>query len=289
MNNKDRIKFLDCFVNGDIKGFIEILKKYFNSPSKDYFLKFVNGSYETDKSKETNNYLNAIRTDSIWFSSPSTFNDPFDCLYNIDLYEPIRNMVSEMPNTELNVPPEEDTKACREFQKALNEFFNDYLRENTALYPHGFVSCLFEFSNLKSLKMWSHYANSHKGFCIRYTRHDIANIPDSQFFPVAYKKEHTLSTKKDTQNAFSRILVKSTEWSYEKEWRVIKDNPDNESGKLISGIKADAIYIGCKADKKLRKELRKICREKGIKLYQMNIKPGTFSLYAQRIKLRRTT
>ena len=82
------------------------------------------------------------------------------------------------------------------------------------------------------------------------------------------------------------VLAKSAEWSYEKEWRLIAAPeiiPENEEiGFLVDGIKAKAVYMGCRISEQLKDDLKRLCRKKGIALFQMNIRPGTFELYSEK-------
>lgn len=90
--------------------------------------------------------------------------------------------------------------------------------------------------------MWSHYADSHKGFCIEY---DLTKVDfnKNQFvlFPVKYSHKRppipwtsmlnnneTSINKKVLYDIIMSVLTKDDIWSYENEWRFInlsKVNP----------------------------------------------------------------
>ncbi|AVQ40483.1 hypothetical protein C7M56_18075 [Clostridium botulinum] len=98
-----------------------------------------------------------------------------------------------------------------------------------------------------SLLMWSHYTNSHSGFCIEYDFTQINNVC-SELHPVFYDNkiiDITQYYKYKNQDLFKvAILNKSTEWSYENEWRIVEYNSISE-GVSINVPKPIALYFGC--------------------------------------------
>ena len=80
--------------------------------------------------------------------------------------------------------------------------------------------------------MWVHYANHHRGICVEYDLLEINNILNFAAVPVIYSTQRAcfdyLNPKRIEQD-MHKLLVesltsKSPEWSYEKEWRIIRDN-----------------------------------------------------------------
>lgn len=75
--------------------------------------------------------------------------------------------------------------------------------------------------------------------------------------------------------------TKSTDWAYEKEWRLFgeyKINEPYQNGKIVKMAKASGIYMGVNIDSDIKRHLMKICREKGIKLYQMQLAQKRYGL-----------
>ena len=122
--------------------------------------------------------------------------------------------------------------------------------------------------------MWAHYAKSHEGFCVEYDfkrymkgcEENCVNIlgchnfmlnltlapvhySGSRFDATNYLKtifQHELGTRlnvplppyhADVLFMTKALLVKSEDWSYEKEWRLISP-PENESKERAAEIKA---------------------------------------------------
>jgi hypothetical protein len=196
-----------------------------------------------------------------------------------------------------------------EFQKTYQEHRIDLIIELSlkSLRQCALVGCLSE--NVDSILMWSHYASNHTGFVLNYDfkelyRIDIglANVQGSHFLdkkisPILYKKERFDATYYiefhyiddfyrhlglrlhypffDKLFYYKFFLYKSTEWGYEKEWRIIKttnidiDNkPDFE---YIDNIKPKEIYLGKDISEVDKSILIDIAKYKKIKIFQMQI------------------
>jgi hypothetical protein len=83
--------------------------------------------------------------------------------------------------------------------------------------------------NPVSKLMWSHYSDSHRGFCIEY---NFAKLPYDDLrrrlcFPVFYTHKLRDATRYmaktdfiDYNNLFGQFMW-SDDWAYEKEWRIV--------------------------------------------------------------------
>ncbi len=179
-----------------------------------------------------------------------------------------------------------------------------------ALKQSSLVACLSE--NFESILMWSHYADNHKGFVLNYDfkeRYSIeTNIPgikatefaDKKLFPVSYSNHrydatfyvefHFIETffKRlglkfdrpffDKLFYYKVLLFKSDDWSYEKEWRIIKqtniDYTDNKPNiDFITNIRPKEIILGAHIDDRNKQKLIQIAREKKIRIFQMKLEP----------------
>lgn len=163
------------------------------------------------------------------------------------------------------------------------------------------VACFSETIN--SPLMWAHYAAYHKGYALEYDFRDREfhsnGDCDTSLFPIIYSQKRydateygiwrllaTLSNNietepqlqiyKDLLFAYKVVLHKSTDWEYEKEWRMIAifrniyhEIVDNRC-QIVKRPKA--IYFGCEIPTIYKKILSKIADEKNIKKYQMYVK-----------------
>ena len=135
--------------------------------------------------------LRSLADNRIYLSRPKDFNDPFDCI----LYRQMNYL---------------DNKVFREVIDRIKAF------------------CVSATN--KSILMWSHYADSHKGFCIEYQidRSYLDNVEvHSHFNEIDYRKDYSREEK--FINIFNdAFFVKNKIWKYEKEYRLLTYNqPEN--------------------------------------------------------------
>lgn len=129
------------------------------------------------------NSLNALRNNEIWFSRGMNFNDPFDCSVNVPITLMSERTITEFINSNKHasvfIELAKKNKELIDYivTQQMERNFN-YVKEGgvtkTDLYPvyelviaslfRSFVCC-FSQTATNSL-LWSHYANSHTGFCI---------------------------------------------------------------------------------------------------------------------------
>ena len=188
---------------------------------------------------------------------------------------------------------------------ATEEFFNAVLWAREQRY----AACFSE--EFKPTLMWAHYAKGHEGFCVEYDfkkymkgcEENCVNILGCHSFmlnltlaPVHYSGSRfdatnylkTLFQQKlgtrlnvslppyhaDVLFMTKALLVKSEDWNYEKEWRLISP-PENESkeepprSKLLTRTPPTAVYIGARASSETEEKLEYICSLKNIPCYKM--------------------
>jgi hypothetical protein len=133
------------------------------------------------------------------------------------------------------------------------------------------VSC-FSKNNL-NLLMWSHYADSHQGFCLEF---DSNLEPFSKAFEVTYKSEvpqinsDLLMTEKIGLESLQKLLsFKSIDWEHEEELRLIHQESNKSYSYSYKSLKA--IYFGIRAN---QSDIEIICsiiksQNPTVKLYKM--------------------
>lgn len=66
------------------------------------------------------------------------------------------------------------------------------------------------------------------------------------------------------------LLTKSTDWKYEKEWRLFKLQTDYfDKHRCITKLKPSAVYLGINMTEDNKQRIIKICTEQNIPCYQM--------------------
>ena len=174
------------------------------------------------------NLLDSLIRGYIYFASSEQLNDPFDSRISI-----IKSLDSAIGKSKGKV--KEKLQKLRKGEKQLNAL-------NEKLSKSGIFSCSHNRHSraLRQPWLWSHYADKHKGICLIY------NIPDQYVLdqamaavPMDYKSNPLInfflkwgkSSRKLTAREFNDDLakkylsIKDECWSYEDEYRLIKENP----------------------------------------------------------------
>ncbi|MBR6163818.1 DUF2971 domain-containing protein [bacterium] len=199
--------------------------------------------------------IKILESETIRFSSPKTFNDPYDsdvpilfentkCLdnkYFINLVKKIKQL------------PQANTNECEDLGKSLEHYNN--LGKRITYDPKKYLDKCFY--NLKkymrilslskindNLLMWGHYADCHKGIVIGFSKSymlfkNARDVLYSSEIPAVGDKlvKDILMTKSETLEALEKVfLTKSTDWKYEQECRCMFDVRNNY--KYISSLKS---------------------------------------------------
>jgi hypothetical protein len=257
---------------------------------------------------------NAFTRDSIesgkfWFSSPTKFNDPIDCgisLSTIGSTPFLTNLlakgfseIGKATGTSIKNPSQTEsiTKSILQFTnnitnnaETISEEINEakadqiaYLNLKEKFASSGILS-LSELGD--NILMWSHYAQQHKGVCIEFERtaSSILGMPDTTL-PVRYSiKAPTIDARryrvadneerKEIEN--SLVLTKAADWTYEREWRVIKNKCANSTQTI--DCKIASITLGLRAEDDTQEYVSSLAKRRGFKVKKAKLKENEFGL-----------
>lgn len=242
---------------------------------------------------DTSNYYKDLLKNILYFSAKSQFNDPFDSQiptrYKLcsekELDEYLENLLiksgidGDDKSNKLEMAKERLKNNPQEIQITID----NYIERK--------VGILALTENFQNLLLWAHYANKHTGFCIELDAQLLNKIINAEFqknqdlsfifkikyqdkFPVINPCRHSFEQR--TQLEF---LIKSKDWKYEQEWRIILLNGSRQKRELPAEV-FKKIYFGLKThpDNIIRsKELLRQYNPK-IELYQAVKKKDAFSL-----------
>lgn len=191
-------------------------------------------------------------------SSPSTFNDPFDC----------------------------------------HMAFPGASRQDLATRSRDIVDTIWRVGSLAESPcnrlMWSHYADNHRGLCIEYDFSAFDPFSAGVIFaPVIYSPKRPQVPEKllndvatdqldrqDYRFLTSTLFTKDSVWQYESEWRIVKGV---YVGTQASSLHIEfemppisAVYFGAATDNSCKgqvakKELQELCSQAGIPTFSMRL------------------
>lgn len=199
----------------------------------------------------------------LYHALPEQFNDPFECRPHFELPkdpkksqaidEHLINLLIKQGHTrdtaELNISDSMRKEGFIE-ETILNSVRKTY-RESRI--------CSFA-TQRENLLLWSHYTDSHKGFCIEF---DAKRMPISGAYKVKYEDDYPeieYPPPKD-KSIFRPALIKSKAWKYEGEYRsifvpdaTIQQENDGES-LILNGDEIKHVYFGVDIDQKYKEKI----------------------------------
>ncbi len=248
-------------------------------------------------------HKNILLKNQLYFSSPSDFNDPFDCRIPEDYSllnsnEKIDAFLTKMRIDHINKGSFQEgdiEEMLKKFEFKLRNDVSKIQDEYNSLY----FSSIDEYFGIVSLSerwnsilMWSHYADYHKGFCVGFSEEKLTQNFECASGPVFYPSDNTfprLDPIRDFLNTFPvQSHTKSNEWQYEKEYRLVKlfyPNPPsiNDRIQTFSDDNISEVIIGLNASEQTKKEIISLSKEKNVPVYQITKLPFSFEIARQQL------
>ena len=233
-----------------------------------------------------------------YLNKPNGFNDPFDCHY--------MSPASYFALVDLLQLPAHDSDLQTRFYDIMNKGLDSkHFEHNTSIEENTGVTCFTE-NNPEKIIMWSHYAAYHKGMCLEYDFSQCNAEIFTMLLPVLYENELIFkeSKSKDPRVTFyfdviQTCLIKSKEWEYENEWRIINPNCYSENDFNLPCFNPSSILLGLnsslqgeiedKGDYKNRMifidKIKNFAGRNKIPVYQMKRSADLFKLTPEKIAL----
>ena len=230
--------------------------------------------------------LGSLIRRNLYFSPTDKFNDPFDCCYHLtelsesDLAQILANADSEGHDTRPVREKLDDPKYRSETLEALTNDMHSRIKH--ASKSRGV--CCFSGRN-DSLPMWSHYGDSHTGFCLEF---DACKLPMTKARRVTYRDHFPEVApaeflQEDSSEVFDRMMCrKSLDWIDEDEWRLVHD----QSGQVYCYGEdvLKAVYFGLRMDSVAKEVLASVVRGSDAKLFEMRVADRRYAVEACQIE-----
>jgi len=199
--------------------------------------------------------LSNLKNQQIYFSKPKRFNDPFDCSIRCEFDDITSNDLVLIHKHYLNICPDK-AQYILKYGEFPNKEFSVFIKKitdsifNTAqerfLNQRG-ISCFSEKRD--EILMWSHYADSHKGFCLEFdTKYPLFDKAFKVDYSAVFPKidQVGLLLDDDLDQILKMFSTKYINWEYEEEWRSIYEEPDTLLG--YDGSALTGVYFGAEMD-----------------------------------------
>jgi hypothetical protein len=249
------------------------------------------------RSFRDNNHKGILTDNELFFPSPDKFNDPFDCYVSMRYDDFTKNefirywtsrFMEDFPDARHN-----------DIRKKVKDFYNKVrspngrkvmaeTQEKTIRIMRSKDIGVFSLTaNLKSILSWSHYADSHRGFCVGFLTRNLKAFlekcgPLLDLRLVDYTKEYpfiNVYRTSDEEKMNRIVFTKSKDWEYEDEYRVIWFTGANKSLRIPNGV-IRRVVLGCQVNSTDINEMVSILRSRAdrISLFQAKPKEDSFGL-----------
>lgn len=257
--------------------------------------------------------IDEIKNDHIYLSNIEQLNDPFDssfamtydeALQRKDTFEYFFLRCFFLRDQGWFVEVEQKVAPLLEIVVTLKEFsdiLESYIKAAGGYYPataiatviykisssltpkrmiSGRLACFSE--TWESPAMWSYYADSHKGVCMKYdfTLLDKDNFAHQTILQSLQKVWYSQKRPVDTNGTYSPF-VKGLDWAHEQEWRLFKTSGDP----YVSVPCLTEIYLGVNFDVEqvspIMNAVKTLPRE--VKVSLLHTKPDTYGFQPIRL------
>lgn len=177
----------------------------------------------------------------LYFPKASALNDPFDCNPTFDttatLEERRRYLRGFVTRTMKGKPRPERRRFESRIRGDMPTFIKTMTRSHAQTMENLGVYSLS--AEPLDLLMWPHYADDHRGICVRFSMAGLLNeghVP----IPVTYAQQRPVVNpiiEEPEASAIRSIQTKALAWACEKEWRVV----ENMGGGKVVQLKRDVI------------------------------------------------
>lgn len=214
----------------------------------------------------------------ISLSSPSLFNDPWDCRiwYDPDMDKPgridsaIDFYVTSTRNQRKDIPEDEIQRRVAYFRKNPQVLSDGVKKISEAMQKDIFDRyrvCCFS-ARPDSELMWAHYSDSHRGVCLEF---DSTNAFFQNAYKVTYLESYPVLDIGDHRELeeLTYVLTKSEAWKYEGEYRLISLESDSKLSVSTLDIPTNSlksVIVGYSADQKTWEGVRALIAESGRKI-----------------------
>ena len=255
--------------------------------------------------------IDSLKNRQLKVSAAEELNDPFDFALTYD--DNLSDLPSELQSEEpIQLVHMYHNIHIRQYYKNPHADFSPVLNiqdrghmlkkclEHTVKDMIGSFTKLLCFSSSKisedaDILMWSHYGHSHSGYRLHFNSEILKTIGGMHQVNYTNKRPILPIALFDNDDAPDSLLVKSTQWKYEDESRIIIDERktklEPESGFTFTDLPAKALLrvdIGIKPKSMIADELINIlCEEpyQHVELYQTCMDDSMFQLNYKRIYL----
>lgn len=189
--------------------------------------------------------------------------------------------------------PKEDFEKMNQMWRYFEKLYEDrlimYQNELIDINEELYRICSFS-ERSDSILMWTHYADESKGFCVGYNLKELNNDLTDLLLPVRYNDslievDDTFFGGKEPNNSLhiNSLTLKSTDWKYEKEWRLLLLAENKEKMQKVQLPVPKEIILGLNITRENQDKILDIATAYNIPCYKTFKDSGSFGYKFEKI------
>lgn len=236
---------------------------------------------------------------AIYLSSPTQFNDPYDAfnppnfrdMDNMEVKDYLMHCAEELEK--IKYPNAADRVGEIDELIRNGKFQEDVMSHYKIGHEMYGIACFSFAWNLHT--QWAYYADNHRGVCIGYKTQRLFDQIPSWAGAVAYDTQfprispldwgtsaNTMTEQEKMMRAFCDTHFKHTDWSHEKEFRLVQFGREQREYELEFDSIAEVI-LGLKIESDIQKCIVDFCMERGILVYKLKQEDFNLNLSKEQI------
>lgn len=196
----------------------------------------------------------------LYWATPSMFNDPFDCapapFYQISRLKREAHARALLAKQAPHLDKRERKRLAKSAMSHSATEIEAGMRGLQQQMRQEIAVCCLSAQPDHQL-MWSHYADSHHGICLRFCTYDEGS-PFLTALPVLYSPIRPLinMAAPSPPDLLEKVLLTKSEcWSYEMEWRMLDQSSRGSGLRTFPSRFLDGIIFGASVSQEDRREV----------------------------------
>lgn len=219
--------------------------------------------------------------DRIWAASPGSLNDPKDMRFKLSLNQDLDTRKRWVKVNAHLLPKSSPAQRLLRQQQLVRAGMTPEMELRFKQEMELNIGVFCASTDPRNQLLWAHYAAEHRGICIQ-----LSPFEDELFLiakKVIYSKKFpTLVVPTPPGAKQEYYLHKSTDWAYEKEWRVVL--PFNGCSISLRPLAISAVILGARIENKTIAAVMGLLQERErsgkppLKIYQAKLDEESFDI-----------
>lgn len=230
----------------------------------------------------------------IYFSKISQLNDPFDSRITFNFndlsQDELECYIDKLSQKYAGNNPASTIQSFRSFLHSKNKNYFELINQAELEISEKMLGVFSASLKWNNILMWSHYSNNHTGFVVGFNEEVLRNSKGIHFggkvgYPTNRKFPRLNPMDDDNVSFFKRFFIKSKDWKYESEFRLINQFLDDNEKRIFVYPKnaIQEVILGMDISEINQSKILDFCKSNRIPVFKTYRKPFEFNLFRMEV------